>query len=100
MSLNLNYNTLESYYFTGNIYGGRLNHSAMKGKLGLEANYRKVNYSFFSGEQQLKQDIIGFSANVVMARFTTLILSYEGTFEPNKKYHRYFITAIQRFKNK
>lgn len=100
MSLNLNYNTLESYYFTGNIYGGRLNHSAMKGKLGLEANYRKVNYSFFSGEQQLKQDIFGFSANVVMARFTTLILSYEGTFEPNKKYHRYFITAIQRFKNK
>lgn len=100
MSLNLNYNTLESYYFTGNIYGGRLNHSAMKGKLGLEASYRKVNYSFFSGEQQLKQNIFGFSANVVMARFTTLILSYEGTFEPNKKYHRYFITAIQRFKNK
>ncbi len=51
-------------------------------------------------EQKLKQDIFGFSANVVMAKYTTLILSYEGTFEPNKKYHRYFITAIQRFKNK
>lgn len=100
MSLNLNYNTLESYYFTGNIYGGRLNHNALKGRLGLEANYRKVNYSFFSGEQQLKQDIFGLSANIVMARLTTLILSYEGTFEPNRKYHRYFITAIQRFKNK
>ena len=100
MTLNLNLNTLESYYFKGNIYGARLNQSILKGKLGLEYNYRKVDYTFFGGEQRLKQDIAGFSASINMAKMTTLILSYEGTFEPSRQYHRYFITAIQRFKNK
>lgn len=100
MSLNLNVNTLESYYFKGNIYGARLNQSLLKGRLGLEFNYRRVDYTFFGGEQKLKQDIPGFSANINMARLTTLIFSYEGTFEADRKYHRYFITAIQRFKNK
>ena len=48
MTLNLNLNTLESYYFKGNIYGARLNQSILKGKLGLEYNYRKVDYTFLA----------------------------------------------------
>ncbi|MBK8701251.1 MAG: hypothetical protein IPN29_17605 [Saprospiraceae bacterium] len=100
LSAGLNANKLESYYFKGTIFGARLSKNVAKGQVNLEANYRMVNYTFFSGEQTLNQDIVGMSANINMTRLTTLILSYEGTFDATKNYHRYFVTAIQRFKNK
>ncbi len=99
VNIGLNANLLESYYFKGSIIGGRIDKNLFNGQANLEVNYRKVNYLFFSGEQTLKQDIVGFSVNVNMTRLTSLVLSYEGTFDPIKNYHRYFVTAIQRFKN-
>lgn len=100
-ALSLNINAMQTYYFNGNIYGARLNKDLFKGVLSAELNYRKVDYDFFNAEQaNLKQDIIGFSANIYGKKRTTLMLSYEGTFEPTQNYNRYYITLSQRFKSK
>lgn len=99
MNVAVNANLLESYYFKGTIIGGRVSDDFLKGKINAELNYRNVNYTFFNSETSLKQHIAGFNINFNLLKKTSLILSYEGTFEPKTTYHRYFITAIQRFKN-
>jgi hypothetical protein len=97
-ALNLNANTLETYYFNGIILGGRLSRNVLKSKVYLELNYRNVNYDFLNSEQLLKQDIVGFATTVQLRKATSLSISYEGTFEPIKHYHRYFITLMHRLK--
>jgi hypothetical protein len=99
MNVAVNANVLESYYFKGTIIGGRVSDDFLKGKINAELNYRNVNYTFFNSESSLQQHIAGFNLNFNLLKKTSLILSYEGTFEPKTTYHRYFITAIQRFKN-
>ncbi len=99
VSATLTANILESYYFKGNIYGGRVSKNFMKGKLQAEVNYRNINYTFFNAETSLVQHVGGLNLSMNVLKLTSLMLSYEGTFEPTKKYHRYFITAVQRFKH-
>jgi hypothetical protein len=100
-SLSLNVNAMQTYYFNGNIYGARLNKDLFKSRLSAELNYRKIDYTFFNTEQpSLKQDIVGFSANIYGKKRTSLMFSYEGTFEPNQNYNRYYITLSQRFRSK
>lgn len=100
-SLNLNVNTMNTYYFDGNIYGARLNKDLFKSRLSTEINYRMVDYIFFNKEQpSLKQEIVGISANIYGNKRTSFMFSYEGTFEPTKKYNRYYVTLSQRFRNK
>lgn len=100
-ALSLNVNAMQTYYFNGNIFGARLNKDLFKGILSAELNYRKVDYKFFNTEQpSLKQDIVGFSANIYGKKRTSFMFSYEGTFEPNKSYNRYYITLSQRFRSK
>jgi hypothetical protein len=97
-ALNLNANTLETYYFNGVILGGRISKNVLKSKVYLELNYRNVNYDFLNSEQLLKQDIVGFATTMQLKKSTSLSISYEGTFEPIKHYHRYFITLMHRIK--
>ncbi|MBK7093873.1 MAG: hypothetical protein IPH57_01930 [Saprospiraceae bacterium] len=100
VSLSLSGNILESVYFKGTIIGGRISDNFMKGKLNLELNYRNVNYSFFNTESNLKQHIAGANLSFNIFRKTSLMLSYEGTFDKtNSDYHRYYVTINQRFKN-
>jgi hypothetical protein len=100
VSLSVSGNILESVYFKGVIIGGRISDNFMKGKLNLEFNYRNVNYSFFNTESNLKQHIAGANLSFNIFRKTSLMLSYEGTFDKtNSDYHRYFLTINQRFKN-
>ncbi|MDI9861236.1 hypothetical protein [Flectobacillus roseus] len=100
-NLNFNYNMMNTYYFDGNILTARLNQDILKSKISLEFEYRKVDYTFFSDFQpSLQQNIFGFSTSYYTQKRTSIMLSYEGTFEPDKKYHRYFVTFSQRFRNK
>jgi hypothetical protein len=100
-SFNLNFNNMKTYYFSGNIIGARLNKDLFKGKVYTEFSYRKVDYDFFSAEQpNLKQDVLGVSLNVYGKKRSSIMLNYEGTFEPNTSYNRYYITLSQRFKSK
>jgi hypothetical protein len=99
--LNLNANWMNTYYFNGTIYGVTLNKDLFNGFLSTELSYRKVDYTFVDKEQpNMLQDIISFSANMYTKKRTSLMLSYEGTFEPTVNYGRYYITLTQRFRNK
>ena len=97
-TLSINTNLMETKYLSGIIYGGRLSKNFLKGKLFTELNYRKVNYSFIANENKLKQDIAGFNLSYNLFKYTSIMLSYEGTFETNRAYHLYFITLNQRIK--
>ena len=100
-SLSLSANLMKTYYFNGTIYGARVNKELFKNKVSAEFNYQKVDYNFFNTEQaSLKQNIFGVSANIYGKKRTTLMLMYEGTFEPNNSYNRYYITLSQRFRSK
>jgi len=100
-SLNLNFNNMKTYYFSGNIIGARVNKDLFKGKVYTEFSYRKVDYDFFNAEQpNLKQDVLGVSLNIYTKNRSSIMLNYEGTFEPTQSYNRYYITLSQRFKNK
>ncbi len=100
-SLNFTINTMNTYYFDGSIYGARLTKDLFKSKVSAELNYRKVDYRFFNTEQpRMQQNIVGGAANFYGKNRTSIMLSYEGTFEPNKVYNRYYITVLQRIKSK
>ena len=98
-SVSASFNLLESYYYKGSIIGGRISNNYLKGKLAAELNYRHVNYTFFNSESSLLQHIAGMNLSLNIFKKTSLMVSYEGTFEPTNTYHRYFITFVQRFKN-
>jgi hypothetical protein len=98
-NVSLSYNHMLSYYFKGNIIGARISDHFMKGKLNAEIQYRNVNYAFFNSESTLLQHIFGINFSMNLLKNTTLMCSYEGTMEPSKIWHRYFITISQRFKN-
>lgn len=95
----LSLNLLESYYFKGTIAGARLSDNFFKGRVNTEINYRNVDYTFFNTEAGLKQHIAGMSFSFNLLKKTALMFSYEGTFEPSKAWHRYFVTITQRIKN-
>ncbi len=99
MTVSLSANLLESYYFKGTILGCRLSENFLKGKINAEVNYRNVNYTFYNSESALRQHIAGINFSFNLLKLTSLMVSYEGTFDNTNTYHRYFITAIQRIKN-
>jgi hypothetical protein len=98
-NLTLSGNLLESYYFKGTILGARMSDNFFKGKLNAELQYRNVNYIFNNSENTLKQHIAGLNLTFQLFKKTSIICSYEGTYEPLKVWHRYFITISQRIKN-
>jgi hypothetical protein len=100
LMLNLNHNIIATNYFDGNISGGTANYDLWKGKILWEGSYRKVNYQFKNSEQTIDQNIMGMGFSFYIKKMTMLLLNYEGTFEKDRNYHRYFVTAMQRFKNK
>ena len=100
-SVNLNFNYMDTYYFSGTIWGASVNKDLFKGFLSTEFSYRKVDYLFVNKEQgTLNQHIWGGSLNFYGKKRTSLMLSYEGTIEPTIQYGRYYLTLTQRFRTK
>ncbi len=93
-------NTLETQYHKALIYGGRISQNIFKGKAQVELNYRNVNYNYLNTDSKQVQNIIGATFNMIVFKNTSLILSYEGTFEQNADYQRYFVTMTHRIKSK
>ena len=96
--LSFTYNSLESFYFGGQIYSLRTNKAILKNKVNIELNYRHLKYDFFNSEQTLDQNIFGVSCQFNVAKSRHLSINYEGTYDKNKSFHRYFITFVQRIK--
>jgi hypothetical protein len=100
-SLNLNFNAMNTYYFSGNIYEVRLTKDLFKSTISTDVNYRKVAYNFTNADQPaLNQNVMGLSVNYYGKKNTSFMLTYEGTFEPAKTYNRYYLTLSQRFRSK
>ena len=100
-SVNLNFNYMDTYYFSGTIWGLSVNKDLFKGFLSTEFSYRKVDYLFINKDQgTLNQHIWGGSLNFYGKKRTSLMLSYEGTIEPTIQYGRYYLTLTQRFRTK
>lgn len=93
-------NTLESYYHKAVIYGGRVSQNIFHGKAQLELNYRNMNYKYSGSEFNHVSNIIGASFNMIVVKNTSFIISYEGTFEKQADYNRYFVTLTHRIKSK
>jgi len=98
----LNYNWMNTYYFDGGILSVNYMKDLFKGFLSTEINYKKIKYQFFNQDvnNQLNQDIFGSSISIFGKGKTTVMFTYEMTFEPTRKYARYYISVNQRFKNK
>jgi hypothetical protein len=100
-SVNLNINYMNTYYFNGSIWGTSITKDLFKGLLSSELSYRKVDYQFLNKEQgTLNQHIWGLSLNIYGRKRTSFMVSYEGTYEPNVQYGRYYLTLTQRFRTK
>lgn len=94
----LSYNVLNSYYYTGTISGAKVSNNFLKNKLSTEFNFRYVNYKYNNSEFAIVQNIYGVNLSYNVFSKTSVMLSYEGTYELTKTYHLYYITLIQRFK--
>jgi hypothetical protein len=100
-SFNLNFNYMNTYYFSGSILGTSITKDLFKGLVSSEFSYRKVDYRFFNNDQgTLNQHIWGFSLNIYGKKRTSLMVSYEGTYEPKVKYSRYYLSLTKRFRSK
>lgn len=99
-SASLSINTLATQYHKAVIFGGRITQNVFKGKAQVELNYRNVNYNYSNTETSQRQNIIGVNLNMNVLKYTSFIISYEGTYEKEINYQRYFITLIQRLKSK
>ena len=100
-SFNMNFNYMNTYYFSGSILGTSITKDLFKGLVSTELSYRKVDYRFFNKDQgTLNQHIWGFSLNIYGKKRTSLMVSYEGTYEPNVQYGRYYLSLTKRFRSK
>jgi hypothetical protein len=81
--------------------GTSITKDLFKGLVSTELSYRKVDYRFFNKDQgTLNQHIWGFSLNIYGKKRTSLMVSYEGTYEPNVQYGRYYLSLTKRFRSK
>ena len=100
-SFNMNFNYMNTYYFSGSILGTSITKDLFKGLVSTELSYRKVDYRFFNKDQgTLNQHIWGFSLNIYGKKRISLMVSYEGTYEPNVQYGRYYLSLTKRFRSK
>ena len=100
-SFNMNFNYMNTYYFSGSILGTSITKDLFKGLVSTELSYRKVDYRFFNNDQgTLNQHIWGFSLNIYGKKRTSLMVSYEGTYEPKVQYSRFYLSLTKRFRSK
>ncbi|MBK6573469.1 MAG: hypothetical protein IPG21_13505 [Saprospiraceae bacterium] len=100
ISASLSANYLETEYIKGTTLSGRAYRDFFKSKLTVELNYRQSNYTYVGSEQTIQQDIAGLSLSYQISRLSSILLNFESGFGDGSEYNRYFVTYLQRFKNK
>jgi hypothetical protein len=94
-----NYNLIQTYYFDGTIYGARLSRDIFKSKANVELNYRYIDYAYKTSEQTIRQQVFGINTSIYLTNTSFILLNYEGTFDVNDDYHRYFISFSKRLRD-
>ncbi len=95
----INYNLIQTYYFDGTVYGARVSRDIFKSKANIEFNYRHIDYAYKTSEQTIKQQVFGINTSIYLTKTSFLLLNYEGTFDVNDDYHRYFISFSKRLRD-
>ena len=93
-------NYLETDYLKGLIINGRLYRDFFKSKLSAEVSYQYIDYRYTFSEQIIRQDVLAANLSFQVARLSTLLINVESSFSEYTPYQRYYITYLQRFKNK
>jgi hypothetical protein len=84
------YMMLETSWTAGRIYSIGLSKDLFKGKLGLSANYRYVDYTFHTSESPLPQNVFEGDISWRIIRRLALMVYYEGTFEKINQFNRIY----------
>lgn len=96
-SARLSANVLQTAYLDGQIYGLFFNKQFLKGKLNSGLNLRHVNYNFVNSSVPLKQYIAEISLDWRLVKKLSLSTSFEGVFETDNQYNRFYISLRKRF---
>jgi hypothetical protein len=88
---------LESSYMTGNIYSLGLTRDLIPGKVSAGLNYRYVDYNYYSTELPQVQNIGEINISWRMVKKLSLSVYYEGTFEKEVTFSRFYANLGYRF---
>lgn len=88
---------LESGYMNGNIYGLSLSKDFFNGKIQTGLAYQYVDYKMLESLSDIRQNIGEINFTWQIARKLFFSLYYEGTFENQDKYNRFYLQLRKRF---
>jgi hypothetical protein len=97
MSATLSATYLESSYMNGNVYGISLSKGMLKDKIQSGLGYRYVDYRLPESQQNITQHIGEMNLSWQFLNSLSISVYYEGTFEPQVKYHRIYAQIRMRF---
>jgi hypothetical protein len=88
---------LQSGFFQGEIFQGRLTRDLFNGKLQTQLGYQYVNYRQSESHLNTLQHIGEAGIYWQIARKLSFSLNYEGTFEKTNTYSRFYLQLRKRF---
>jgi len=97
-SISISYTYLDTYYLNSHISGVRMRKNLLKGRLGIGAHYRWVNYIYDSSNTSFQQHITGVDFNYVLVKDLSLSLNFESSFNVDNNYHRAYVKLIKRIR--
>jgi len=96
-SLSINYNSLKTNYVDGNIYALRLSRDILAGIIFGGFGFRLVDYKYLNTNSDLNQKTFLFDLGWKIMRELSLSFNYEGTFQENITYGRFYLNLTKRF---
>jgi hypothetical protein len=88
---------LESSYLNSKILGASFSRDFFKGKFYTEIGYRYVDYSYTENIPKTLQNIGSLNISWQLAKKLSFSFYYEGTFEKQDMYHRFYLQLRKRF---
>ncbi|MBZ0179860.1 MAG: hypothetical protein K8F36_11250 [Melioribacteraceae bacterium] len=96
-SLSINYNSLETNYVDGNIFALRMSRDIISGIIYSGLGVRLVDYEYLNTNSKLNQKTVMFDLGWKIMRELSLSFNYEGTFQENITYGRFYLNLTKRF---
>ena len=97
LSVTLSGTYLESSYVNSKILGATFNHDFFSNKLSANLGYRYLDYKYPESLSNTVQNVGEMSLFMQLSRKISFSISYEGTFEKQNKYNRFYLQLRKRF---
>jgi hypothetical protein len=97
ISATLSATYLESSYLNGNIFGLTLSREFAKGKVQTGIGYRYVDYALPENMLSVPQNIGEMNFSWQLSRSMSFAVNYEGTFEQQNHFNRFYLQLRKRF---